>query len=136
MFDNLNYIAILVSGAIYWVLGGVWYAAVFSKQYQAGLNFNDEEKQKAQKAFPKALATHLLGGLITGTVIAILTRALDATSFVNGMLCGFWPWLGFVLTAQTNQLMFERRHLSLFVIDSCFYLIAFVMMGGILAVWR
>lgn len=53
MFGNLNYIAILVSGAIYWVLGGVWYAAVFSKQYQAGLNFNDEEKKRRKRLSQK-----------------------------------------------------------------------------------
>jgi hypothetical protein len=40
MFTNLNFWAILVSGLVYWILGGIWYAAVFSKSWQEALGFN------------------------------------------------------------------------------------------------
>lgn len=65
MFSELNFLAILVSAVIYWILGGVWYAAVFSKSYQAALNFSEEKKSKATKEFPKALAAHFVSGLIS-----------------------------------------------------------------------
>jgi hypothetical protein len=136
MLTDLNYLAILTSGALYWTLGGVWYAAVFARTYQAGLNFSEEEKIQSQKNFPKALAAHLVGGLISALVIAMFTRASDTTSSFGGLMCGFWPWLGFAFTIQTNLRMLERRPTSLYVLDGGFYLIAFSLMGGILAVWR
>jgi hypothetical protein len=136
MLTDLNYLAILTSGALYWILGGVWYAAVFAKAYQAGLSFSEDQKKQSQKDFPKALALHFIGGLISALVIATLTRAFNATSFFSGLVCGFWPWFGFAFTIQTNLKMFERRPTSLYVLDGGFYLIAFSFMGGILAVWR
>lgn len=136
MFDNLNYLAIAVSGLSYFILGGIWYAAIFSKQFQAALNFTEAEKKQVQQDFPKSLAVHLLSGLITAFILANLTRGLGSHSFVEGMVFGFWPWLGFVLTNNLNSKMFERVPTAVFAINSGFYLVAFAIMGGILAVWR
>jgi len=135
MLSELNYLAILVSGAIYWILGGIWYAAIFSKPYQAALNFSPEVKAQAQKDFPKALAVHFISGLISSVVLAIIVKSAGEDSFVDGMLCGLIMWLGFALTINLNYLMFEKRPTPLFLINNGFFLIAFAIIGGILAVW-
>ncbi|NIR50552.1 DUF1761 domain-containing protein [candidate division KSB1 bacterium] len=136
MFSNLNYLAVFVSGLVYWIVGGVWYAAIFSKQYQAALNFSPEEKDEAQKDFPKALGMHFLSGLITSLILANLVRFMGANSFLQGVTAGFWIWLGFALTINLNYLLFERRPKVLFFVNTGFFLIAFVVMGGVLAVWQ
>lgn len=137
MFTDLNFWAILVSGAVFWIIGGVWYAAIFSKPWQEVLGFNalDEAgKAKLQKDFPKALLVHFVSGLLTSFVMAHLTR-MD-NSFVGGMITGFWMWLAFAFTIHWISLMFEKRPTQVFLINNGFYLIAFAVIGGILAVWR
>lgn len=74
MFSELNYFAMFVAALTYWIIGGVWYAAIFTRQYQAGLNFNEEEKKKAEKDFPKALIAHFISGLITSLFLANFVR--------------------------------------------------------------
>jgi hypothetical protein len=139
MFTDLNLWAILVSGAVYWILGGVWYAAVFSKPWQEAIGYNamsEVAKAKFQKDFPKALAAHFISGLITAVVLANVARAMTAPSFIDGMASGSWMWLGFALTLHLNSLMFEKRPPAVFFINAGFYLIAFAMVGGIVGVWR
>jgi hypothetical protein len=139
MFTNLNFWAILVSGAVFWIIGGVWYAAIFTKPWQEALGFNalDEAgKAKLQKDFPKALLAHFVSGLLTSFVMAKIVSAMGATSFADGMVQGFWLWLAFAFTIHWISLMFEKRPQQVFLINNGFYLIAFAVIGGILAVWR
>jgi len=132
-----NYLAILVSAIVYFILGGVWYAAIFSKQYQAALNFSEEEEKQAKKDFPKALGAHFISGLITSFVLASIIHGLSANdSFTAGMLCGAICWFGFVFTVFFNAKMFDRLPMAMFLINLGFYLVAFAIMGGILAVWQ
>ena len=139
MFTGLNLWAILASGAVFWVLGGIWYAAVFTKSWQEALGFNalDEAgKAKLQKDFPKALLVHLVSGLLTSVVLAKIVSAMGATSLVDGIIYGFWIWLAFAFTLNLNSLMFEKRPKQVFLINNGFFLIAFAVIGGILTVWR
>lgn len=135
MFTDLNLWAVLVSGVIYFVFGGIWYAAIFSKKYQEGLGFSPEVKAQAEKDFPKALAAHLLSGLITSFILAGVISVTASTTFISGIVTGFWMWLAFAFTINLNYLMFEKRPTSLFMLNNGFFLIAFAVMGGVLAVW-
>ena len=135
MFDNLNYWAILVSGLTYWIIGGVWYAAIFTKQYQTVLNFDEETKKKADKDFPKALVVHFGSGLITSFFLANFVRVTGSASIWDGMFCGFIVWLAIAFTINLNYLMFEKKPTAWFLINTGFFLIAFTVMGGILTVW-
>lgn len=139
MFNNLNFWAILVSGLVYWILGGVWYAAVFSKSWQEALGFNamnEAEKAQLQKDFPKALLAHFISGLITSFILAQIVAAMGANSFMEGLLYGALMWLAFAFTIHLNSLMFEKRPKPVFYINNGFFLIAFAGLGGILTVWR
>lgn len=139
MFTDLNFWAVLVSGLVYWVLGGIWYAAVFTKPWQEALGFNalnETEKAGLQKGFPKALLAHFVSGLLTSVVLAKVVSAMGATSFVDGIIYGFWIWLAFAFTLNLNSLMFEQRPKQVFLINNGFFLIAFAVIGGILTVWR
>jgi hypothetical protein len=135
MLSDINFLAVAVSAVIYWILGGVWYAAVFTKSYQAALNFSEAEKARATKEFPKALAAHFVSGLISSLIIAMLVKGLGVSSLMGGMGYGLLLWLAFAFTTNLNYLMFERRPASLFYINNGFFLLAFVVIGGVLSAW-
>ena len=109
--------ATIVSGVIYFVLGGVWYAGVFGKQYQAALNFSPEKQREAKKAFPQALVVHLIAGIIAAYVIGRIVLATQTSAFIDGAVIGVWCWLGFSLTMLLGYLMFERPGKALFWIN-------------------
>jgi hypothetical protein len=132
----LNYLAILLSAFIYFLLGGLWYALAFTKPWMAALNFGPALKKKAEGDFPKALGAHFVSGLLTSFVLANLAKVIGIGSFVDGLELGFWAWLGFALTINGNGVMFEKRPRAVFLINTGFFLVAFVLVGGIVTVWR
>ena len=136
MLVAVNLLAVVVSGLVYWGLGAVWYAALFSKAYQASLNWSDAEKTAAKKNFPKALVVNLLTGLIAAYVLAQVVVLAGAGSAFDGMVWGGVVWIGFALTILLNGIMFDRMPRGVGLIHMGFYLAAYVVLGGILAVWR
>ena len=136
MTADLNYLAVLVAALVFFLVGGVWYAAVFGKPWRNALNLNPDDTVRAQQDFPKALAVWFLSGLIISFVLANFARALGAASFGSGVMVGFWAWLGFALPLNLNSLAFEKRSPHVFLINVGFYWVAFALMGGILAAWR
>ena len=136
MFQDLNVWAILAAALVYFLLGGVWYAAVFARPWTAALAFSGEVEAQARADFPKALGVHFASGILTAFVLANLARALEPGTFAQGVVCGFWVWLGIALTLNLNSLMFEKRPKAVFLVNAGFFLVAFTIMGGILTVWR
>ncbi len=136
MTTDLNYLAILVAALVFFIVGGVWYAALFGRPWRNALNLNPDETVQAQRDFPKALAVWFLSGLIISFVLVNLATALGAVGFGSGVMVGFWAWLGFALPLNLNSLAFEKRSPHVFLINVGFYWVAFALMGGILAAWR
>jgi hypothetical protein len=58
------------------------------------------------------------------------------TDWLKGALAGFWVWLGFMATLLVSLWGYENRSLKLIAINLGNNLIALVLMGALLAVWR
>ena len=69
MHLDFDIIAVLVSGSVFFILGGLWYAVVFSKPWQEALNFNEAEISEQTKDFPKSLLTHFIAGILTSIIM-------------------------------------------------------------------
>jgi len=136
MLADVNLFAVAVSGVIFFVLGGLWYAAVLSKPWHRGLALSPEQKDAQERNFPVALSAHFACGLIASFILANIIVWSGATTFAEGLYIGALIWLGFAFTLNLISLMFERRATSTFLINASFYLVAFGLIGGILALWR
>jgi hypothetical protein len=131
-----NLLATLVGGAIYWVIGGLWYAAIFSKPYQAALGFSDDQWPELKKSMPMALSLFLISGILSAYVIGRIVLVANAATFLEGMIVGLWIWVGFGITIIVNLQVFEHRPKPLLWINGIFYLVAFPVLGGIMAIWK
>ena len=68
---DINFVAVLISGAIIFALGGLWYSPVlFAKQWISVVGKTEEELKKEAK--PTNYVTALLQGLISAYVLASL----------------------------------------------------------------
>lgn len=131
-----NVWATVVSGLFYFLFGGIWYAGIFGRQWQAGLGFTGDQLEAAKKSFPKALVTHLISGIITAYVIGRVILVAGSVTFLDGVIVGLWLWVGFAFTITLNARMFEMRSRGVFLINTTFYLITFAVIGGINAIWH
>lgn len=126
----------LACALFYFVFGGLWYAGILGKQWQAGLALSPAGLEKLKKNFPMSLAAHFISGLFTAYVIGRIVYAVGSLTFMEGLVIGLWCWIGFAFTVCINAMMFESRPRSVFWINFLFYLIAYAVIGGVMAVWR
>ena len=91
-----------------------------------------ERKKTAWKSYLVALA----GALLISYGLARLEMYMQVSSLSGGLHTGFWTWLCFVLTTAATNNFFAGRPVRLLLIDAGYHLYGFLLMAGILAVWK
>lgn len=130
---EINYWAVIVAAAVNMVLGTLWYSPVlFANPWMKLIG----KKAEDMKGAPSMYLFALISALVTGYVLAHFVQYTDATTFGQGMTTGFWLWLGFVATSSFTENLFSGRPHKLWAINYGYHLVALVINGGILAVWR
>src|SRR5437763_14168217 len=89
----MNWIAIIVAAAAYWIIGAIWYMALFGKTWAAGL------QQHGVKIEPRGVPAKMIGNFICNPVAAIILNRLIARTgiadvghvlkFAAGVVVGF-----------------------------------------------
>lgn len=141
-FPTVNYLAVLVAGIVIFVLGGLWYSPVLFAKRWIALQGRTEEQMRAQAAaanMPLMYVSAFVCGLVTAWVMAHILAHVASSLTLNaghGALVGFICWLGFAAATSYGTALFSGKPKQLWLIDSSYNLVSFVLAGMILAVWR
>ena len=73
--------------------------------------------------------------LVMAYVMSHFVDYAGATNLMGGLQLGFWLWLGFNATVLIGSTLWENKPFSLYLINTAHYLVAFLVMGAILAMW-
>ena len=131
---ELNFLAILVSAGIIWILGALWYSPLlFAKPWVAIVGRQMGEKPKG---VVKGMVSSFIGDLLLSLVLAHFVVWAHAHGFGHGAFIGLLCWIGFVVSPLYPQSIYEGRPFRYFAINSGYWLIALGVVGGLLAVWR
>ena len=128
-----NYAAVIVAAIAYWILGAIWYAALFGKQWVALEGFTEAQMKGANPAVPY-IVSFLLEVLIAYS-LAQLCIWRNANTIGRGASVGVLVWIGFVGPIALMTYMFEMRSWTLFAINEFYPLFGLVLMGAILGAW-
>jgi hypothetical protein len=128
-----NYAAVFVSALAYWILGAVWYGALFNKPWMALENISMEQAKTLNPVLPYVVTFVL--NLLIAFVLAQICIWRSANTTARGAALGILLWIGFVgpVTFTTN--MYEMRPVQLFAINEFYALVGFCLMGAILGAW-
>ena len=74
--------------------------------------------------------------LVTAFVLALFVGELGATGWQAGAWVGAWVWLGFVATGAFGAVLWDKKPMKWFWILVTEELIAFAVMGAIVASWQ
>lgn len=134
---HINHLAVWIAAAIYFVIGGLWYAPfLFGKQWMALNRMSDEARRanlKAKGGMGVFLGLSFAGGVISVYVLACLLSAMSVTSVSGGALAGLtisWA-LYFIPTYISN--LFAMRPFRLTLIDGGYVVVALTVAGAILS---
>ncbi len=136
---QVNYFAVLVSAAVIWILGAVWYSpALFSKRWVVLQGRSEEELKKAAAGSNMGLMLlqAFLCGLVTSWTLAVIINHFVSMTAIRGALVGGLCWFGFAGATSYATNLFSMKPRQLWLIDSGYNLASFILAGIILGIWR
>lgn len=137
-FSEINYLAVLVVGVATFLLGGVWYSALFGKVWVRAHGWSEEKVKEMQAKLSPPL---FFGGMLVADLLIALTVALLIVSFnikspVHGAVLGLVIWVGPAAAIQFTSQLASDRKIGAYLVDVSYQLLYLVMMGAVLATWR
>jgi hypothetical protein len=146
-FPPVNYLAVLVAAIVIFILGGLWYSPVLFMKKWVALQDRTEEQMRAQAAaanMPLMYASAFVSSLIIAWVMALLLGHMAAfvdssnmnINAAHGAIFGFTCWLGFAAPTSYATALFSGKPKQLWLIDSTYNLVSFMLAGAVLALWR
>lgn len=135
LMENIpfNIWAVLVAALSTFLIGGLWYSpAVFGKAWMRENGFTEESLKNSNMV--KIFGLAFLLGLIAAVNLAMYMGAEDRPAM--GALWGFLAGFGWVATFVGTHYLFERKSLTLFLINAGYSVVALTVMGVILAAWK
>jgi hypothetical protein len=129
----MNWLAIICAAAAYWVLGAIWYMALFGKTWAAAMQRHGVTLQQS------GMAAKMIGNFIANLVAAIImARLFERTPGIDlyhGFRLGLGLGVGFSATAITISYLWESKPFKIWLIDVIYYILGAVVMGLVLAAW-
>jgi hypothetical protein len=130
----INWIPIICAAVAYWIIGAIWYMALFGKIWAAGI------QQHGVKLEPSGMPAKMIGNFICNLVAAIIMARLIARTGIadlgHGIKLGAGVGLGFSATALTIQYLWESKPFKVWLIDASHHFVGCIALGAILAVWK
>ena len=130
---EVNWIAVALCAVSSLVIGGLWYSpALFARQWQAAAGLSQEQTQGGNMAM-------IFGGAFLLSLIAAAVFAMflgpDMT-LGAATAAGFAAGLCWVAASYGISYLFERRPLSLWLINGGYHVLQFTAFGFILGFMR
>ena len=135
---GINYLAVLVAGLATFILGGIWYSAVFGKLWRRLHGYSEEKikEMQAKMSPPLFFGGMILCYLVLGLVVAVLVTAFKIESAYGGAVLGALLWLGPAAAIGMTGHLASGKRFGIFLIDASFQLSYLVLMGVVLGTWR
>lgn len=139
-FLGVNLWAVLVSAVATMVVGFVWYSPMlFAKPWMVLMGYDPNDKAKIaemQKSAGPSYAMSLIASVLSAIVLGKIIAVSGTVGALDGLKIGLVVWLGFVTTVQFTNALFSRQRNQLYMINTGYQAVCYVVMGAILGAWR
>lgn len=136
---SLNWLAILVAAISTMVVGFLWYSPLlFAKAWMREMGYDPNDKarmEEMKKSAGLAYGGSFMASLLSAFTLALVLHGLRTEGLHTGLMLGFHVWLGFVATVQFTGALFAKQSMKLFVINTGYQLVCYLVMGTILTLW-
>ncbi|MDQ2657863.1 MAG: DUF1761 domain-containing protein [Bacteroidota bacterium] len=131
--ETLNIWAVMVAALSTFLIGGLWYSrALFGNAWMRENGLTEEQLKNGNMV--KIFGLTFLLALIAALNLAMFLGPENRPEM--GALWGFAAGFGWVATFVGTHYLFERKSLTLFLINAGYSVVALTVMGTILAAWK
>ena len=130
---EVNWLAVTIVTLIYFVIHFFWYfPSAFGNLW---LKLVGKEGEPKSKIIRETIMMVPLS-FITILIIDVVMILVGISEIGPALLLSLLLWIGFVATIGINQSNFNDRGMKLFLLEYIVYLIAFLIAGSILVIWK
>jgi hypothetical protein len=130
-----NYWAILVAAVANFAFEACWYT-LFLQQWIDGIGRTRQWLVNSGVNPNLQFGVALIAAALIATAISCVTQLTGPQTAWRGIKVAALLWLGFVFTTWATEYVFEIRPLSLFAINTGFWLLGMILMGAIVGGWK
>ena len=135
---SVRWLHVVVAALATFLLGGLWYTALFGKLWQRLHGYSDEKLEEMRKLHPPPVffGVMLFSYLLLALVCELCFRALAIDTALEGAQFGFLLWLGVAFAIGLTAWIASDKPFGACALDLAYQLAFLVMTGAILAGWR
>lgn len=136
-FAEINWLAVLVAAFATFMLGGLWYTALFGKVWQRLNGYTDDQlkQMKVKRPPPVFFGTMIACYLVIALVLGVIVATFNIVGVADGIMLGVLLWFIVAAVGITGQIASDKP-MSAWAIDATYQLTYFLMSGAIIAGWR
>lgn len=131
---DINWLAVVVGVIIYQALGALWYGPLFGRLWIDSMGYGSPEEIDTEGMGPAYLVT-ALGSAVATVTLAFLVNWTQTVDWTAGAFLGALVALGFVGTVGLQEVSFEERGSTVYLISLGYNLVALAGIGALLAAW-
>lgn len=130
---EINWLAALAAAVSSFVVGGLWYSpTLFGKAWQREAGVTDEQIKNGNPA--KIYGGALVLSIIAAVVFAMFLGPKPEVAFATS--AGFAAGLCWVAASLGINYLFERKSLTLFLVNGGYHTMQFTVIGLVLGLWH
>lgn len=130
---EVNLVAVAAGALAFWLVGAIWYGAIFGKAWQKAAGMSDEQLREGNMALIFGL-TLLFELLIALVLWHSIERSGASSRGVMMMAIGFGAAV--MTPAIGINYLYLRKTLALFLIDAGHFIAGMAAMGGVFLLFR
>ncbi len=136
MMYSMNFWAVLVSAALAFGIGSIWYGPLFGKAWQKEVGLSDEKVQSGNMF--KIFGISFILTLIMAFGMAFLFHKVpdENVTWMVGLSHGLYVGIAFVVTSMGVNYQYEGKSMKLWAINSGYQVLFLMLMGAILGAWH
>lgn len=135
---HLNYVSVLVVAAVGFVLGWLWYSALFGKAWMAEKKITPEmvEAAKAKGGMGANFVKSFVFTLLGTFGLAVVMHAHGVPNWKHGAAVGLFVGLFLPVMRYLNGAVWDNQTCKLQAINAGHEIVLFTLQGAILGLWH
>jgi ABC-type multidrug transport system permease subunit len=135
MLESINPLAVATAAVISFIVGSLWYSPFLFGRHWAKLAGIKKRKKGMQYGWGRFLV-YFIGMLVTSFVLAHILLFTASTTVAEALVVSFWIWLGFVAPITLGGILWEKKPITLFVLNNAYNLLSLAIISTVLTTWR